>query len=289
MARWGYDWIRLYRRASPQWEILPLSVRGLGTELLRHVEQTTGTLALGKEWFPALCRLVGAHPQERRRVKADFAALVADGFCSVDENGVITVRNFVEAQTALTEGAARVRAHRNRQLHDSSATASRQLHDSFTTATRLESELTPRKDTNASVTVTENRIEENRIDTSFTCVKEGGVEGDSLPSTATRTSEPEAPTVEQKEPFLASKEPGSSEGTPKASKATPEAATWQELKLEPEAPSKAPNVKQKKEKPVAVDPEPPEGTTAREVWLAIVGDRVLATIVRGPGDFALRA
>lgn len=114
-ATWGRDWIKFYLHPSAQWELLPLSARGLGDEILRYVDRGTGTIALGKKPVEALCRLLGAHPRERRRVTEDLEALKADGFCSVSEDGVLVVRNYLRAQSAVSPVTERVRATRARQ------------------------------------------------------------------------------------------------------------------------------------------------------------------------------
>ena len=174
-ATWGRDWIKFYLHPSAQWELLPLSARGLGDEILRYVDRGTGTIALGKKPVEALCRLLGAHPRERRRVAEDLEALKADGFCSVSEDGVLVVRNYLRAQSAVSPVTERVRATRARQAE---AVLKHQADASVTPAEREqtfpehssdaskhsasgETDATPRKDTAQVVTETPF-LEENR-------------------------------------------------------------------------------------------------------------------------------
>jgi len=174
-ATWGRDWIKFYLYPSAEWELLPLSARGLGDEILRYVDRGTGTIALGKKPVEALCRLLGAHPRERRRVAEDLEALKTDGFCSVSEDGVLVVRNYLRAQSAVSPVTERVRATRARQAEavlkhqaDASVTpAEREQtfpeHSSDTSkhSASGETDATPRKDTAQVVTET-LFLEENK-------------------------------------------------------------------------------------------------------------------------------
>lgn len=174
-ATWGRDWIKFYLHPSAQWELLPLSARGLGDELLRYADRATGSIALGKESLSALCRLLGAHPRERRRVKEDLEALKADGFCAVSDDGVLVIRNYLRAQSSVAPVTERVRATRAKQAGTPSVTPAEheqtfpeRSSDTSEHSANGESTATQRKDSPQNVTETplleetRKRLEEKR-------------------------------------------------------------------------------------------------------------------------------
>ncbi|MEY5061337.1 MAG: hypothetical protein RIS45_1258 [Planctomycetota bacterium] len=107
-------WRKLWTRPSATWELLPLSARGLGDELIRYCDEQ-GRVSMPPNMQPheVCARLLRAHHSEMRRVKADLAALIADGFVVV-EAGALVVRNFVEAQASVTESGHRMREKQER-------------------------------------------------------------------------------------------------------------------------------------------------------------------------------
>lgn len=114
-ATWGRDWIKLYIHPSAEWDLLPALVRGIGNVILQHTDRSTGTIVLGKDWFPAFCRFLKVHPRERRQVREIVDVLLADGFITISDEGVLTVRNYLRAQSAVAPVTERVRATRARQ------------------------------------------------------------------------------------------------------------------------------------------------------------------------------
>lgn len=107
-------WRKLWTRPSATWELLPLSARGLGDELIRYCdEQGRITRPSTMQPHEVCARLLRAHHSEMRRVKADLEALVADGFVVVT-NDALVVRNFIEAQAGVTESGERMREKRAR-------------------------------------------------------------------------------------------------------------------------------------------------------------------------------
>jgi len=179
-VKWGSDWRKLYRHPSRQWLNLPASVRGLGDELIRVVEDD-GRVYVGADVLVGVMRAIEAHPSERQWVKAALARLVADGFCAVDGDH-LAVRNFVVAQSAVGASAERMRRHRANAGATTpapgagaglgpSTTGAGTEHDGGTTGAGASLEpgagdSTTRKDTGADVTVTspkeEKRSEEKR-------------------------------------------------------------------------------------------------------------------------------
>lgn len=250
-ARWGRDWIKFYLYPSAEWELLPLSVRALGNEILRAAGRNEGQIALGENSFEALCRLIGIHPHERKRARADLELLTKDGFCSIDENGTLTVRNFAIAQGAVAPVTERVRASRARasSRDDAAMTQRRSVDDAAKAGSA--SDPTPRKDTTENVTETtlEKTETERREDPSSPVGEEGGV-GETIPPT---------PPTDKTQNTL----PG----------------------IAPSAPKR----KRSAKKQPTPDPEPLQGSVAKQVRDAIVADSVLAPITNGPGDFAIRS
>jgi hypothetical protein len=107
-------WRKLWTRPSATWELLPLSARGLGDELIRYCDEQ-GRVSMPPNMQPheVCARLLRAHHSEMRRVKTDLAALIADGFVVV-EAGALVVRNFIEAQASVTESGHRMREKQER-------------------------------------------------------------------------------------------------------------------------------------------------------------------------------
>jgi hypothetical protein len=164
--KWGHNWRKLYRQPSQEWLSLPLSTRGLGDEMIR-VAADDGTIYIGEDPVSGLCRAVDAQPLERRRVKADLDLLLQDGFCSIDGK-YIRIRNLQVAQGSVSPSGERMRKLRAKQTSDKPQTNLEQTHDKPTTNVEQTIDVTPRKDSTEPVTVTveENRIEENREEAS---------------------------------------------------------------------------------------------------------------------------
>lgn len=182
-ATWGRDWIKLYIHPSAEWDLLPALVRGIGNVILQHTDRSTGTIVLGKDWFPAFCRFLKVHPRERRQVREIVDVLLADGFISISDEGVLTVRNYLRAQSAVAPVTERVRATRARQagqqidapgaplpapsVHEPSSGRAPAEREPSSGRARAEHEqstgtdATPRKDTTQVVTETPF-LEENR-------------------------------------------------------------------------------------------------------------------------------
>lgn len=104
------DWIhetfrRLYVRVDGRWTGLPVSARGLFSELLKYVDDD-GAVALGRGEKPAdaVFRTVQAHKHERRRVFEDVDLLIVDG-CLVVEGDRLVMPNFGVAQRIEAESA----------------------------------------------------------------------------------------------------------------------------------------------------------------------------------------
>jgi hypothetical protein len=96
--KWEHEtWRKLYCRVTATWQLLPLSARGLGDELIRYVDDD-GLLPIGSEApWSAVARILCAHPQERRRLKSDIAKLLEDGYLTL-EPGYLKIRNLKAAQ-----------------------------------------------------------------------------------------------------------------------------------------------------------------------------------------------
>ena len=108
------NWRKLYRTLPPSWLMLPLSARGLGDEMIKYVDDD-GLFAIkkGRAMVEEVCRIMSAHPKERRRVGEDLADLLEDGYLVKTEEG-LKIRNFVEAQGA-SSGAKRTARWRHKR------------------------------------------------------------------------------------------------------------------------------------------------------------------------------
>ncbi len=171
-AKWGHSWRKLYRHPSSAWLALPLSVRGLGDELIRYAEDDGRIFVGADDPIGALARRMGAHPSERKWMAKSIETLERDGFCKVEE-GHLHIRNFVPAQESVTDSAVRMRKSRaatnpgptdDRPQTDRTPTSQPHGHQPQTSDGRAKA--TARNDTSASVTVTspkeEKREEEKR-------------------------------------------------------------------------------------------------------------------------------
>lgn len=108
-------WVKLYTRCDPAWQRLPVSARGLGSELLKYAD-AVGVVALVEEGEPAgaaVARLVAARAGELERVVDDVAWLLRDGFLIQDGERLV-IRNFELAQERRSPAAIRQARHRQR-------------------------------------------------------------------------------------------------------------------------------------------------------------------------------
>ncbi len=112
--RWHVEaWRKLYLKCPPSWLRLSVSARGLGSELIKYVEDD-GRLDIGTdEPGVAVAYMLGARPREHKRIAEDVAELIADGYL-VREDRSLRIRNFVPAQDR-TPGAKRTAEWRARQ------------------------------------------------------------------------------------------------------------------------------------------------------------------------------
>lgn len=97
--KWEHEtWRKLYVRIEASWLALPVSARGLGDELLKYADDE-GVIPIGNEApGAAVARIVSAHPNERKRVNADVADLLKDGFLVAVKGGLV-IRNLPAAQS----------------------------------------------------------------------------------------------------------------------------------------------------------------------------------------------
>ncbi len=114
--KWHVEpWRKVYVNKSPSWLRLPVSARGLGRELVTYVDEA-GAIDIGSD-APAIAiiYMLGARPDEHRRLRADVAALLAgtDPYL-VHDGSTLRIRNFVPAQDR-TPGAKRTATWRAKQ------------------------------------------------------------------------------------------------------------------------------------------------------------------------------
>lgn len=110
--RWQIEtWRKLYTAKPASWLALPVSARGLGRELLTYCDDK-GRIPIGDEApGPAVSRIISAHRHELKRVDADVADLLKDGYLIHDGEALI-IRNFVPAQERSSSAE---RQHRYRE------------------------------------------------------------------------------------------------------------------------------------------------------------------------------
>lgn len=90
-------WRKLYTRVDAKWLLLPVSARGLGSELIKYVDKL-GCIPLGgQEPGKAVAYLMSARRSEHKRIASDIALLLKDGYL-VLENDNLRIKNFVAAQ-----------------------------------------------------------------------------------------------------------------------------------------------------------------------------------------------
>ena len=99
--KWEQEtWRKLYVRVDAKWLSLPVSARGLGSELLKYADDN-GDLHLGSD--PpgvAVAFLLSARPKEHRRIADDLNLLMSPEhrFMVQIGPGAYRIRNFVDAQ-----------------------------------------------------------------------------------------------------------------------------------------------------------------------------------------------
>jgi len=110
--RWEDEqYVRWYKRNTPEWSVMRWTSRGLFGLIMREVDRA-GLLELGKIGLKAVAVAVRAPWDE---IEAPLAELLADG-CIVhrEDLRVLVIPNFVAAQEANASDKARQRASRER-------------------------------------------------------------------------------------------------------------------------------------------------------------------------------
>lgn len=118
--RWEIEqWRKLYIRRTAEWQRLPLSVRGLGRELIAYADDDGLVTVLSSESESVgevLAVIMAAHANERERVISDVEMLMSPACKYIVRKGLkVYIRNFVEAQKKQSTSAARMARHRERK------------------------------------------------------------------------------------------------------------------------------------------------------------------------------
>ena len=113
--RWEDEpYVRVFKRESPEWTLLPWEARLLWNDLLKRFDRA-GLLELGVSGAAAIASATRV-PIEI--VEVGIAALLDDGCCFVVADGrggqLLVCRNYLQAQEALVSDAQRKRASRER-------------------------------------------------------------------------------------------------------------------------------------------------------------------------------
>jgi hypothetical protein len=114
MRTWQDElWVKLYTRDEADWLVMPWWVRGLFYEIMKRVDRA-GVLRLGKAGRRALAASLSATWDD---FLADAVQTLADDGCIVfDENEtVLVIPNFIDAQGATSSDKARQRSRRERK------------------------------------------------------------------------------------------------------------------------------------------------------------------------------
>jgi hypothetical protein len=159
--RWEDErYVRLYTRDTVDWEMLPWQSRALFPLLLRKVDRA-GIIELGKHGAAGLAHVVRLPADV---TEAGLAGLLDDGSVELHDNTLV-VRNFIEAQEAVADGAQRTREWRAR---------ARDLAKAFAKASSL-GVVTKRHDAKQNVTRGDETSRERDV------VRRGVTNGDSVP------------------------------------------------------------------------------------------------------------
>lgn len=109
--RWeDASYVRIYTEDTPDWCAMPWQSRALLPLLLRRLDRA-GFIVLGKHGVKGLAGLVRLPVEVTQE---GLTGLLDDGCLVETKPGVLLMRNFVAAQSAVKSGAARVREHRRR-------------------------------------------------------------------------------------------------------------------------------------------------------------------------------
>lgn len=122
--RWHNEsWRKLYTRMEGQWLRLPALARGLASDLLKYADEEGVLLTLRSGEMPgkAVASMVGAHAWEARTVVRCADELLLDGYLLV-VGDVVSIRNFVEAQTRRSPAAVKQQRYRDKAERDSNDT-----------------------------------------------------------------------------------------------------------------------------------------------------------------------
>lgn len=92
----GFTWRKLLLSPPPEWQRLALLTRGVGDELLRALDANNEIDCGAEDAIGVVCRITGAHPKERRRVREAIEELEREGFIDlVSEGGRNLIRGHL--------------------------------------------------------------------------------------------------------------------------------------------------------------------------------------------------
>lgn len=118
--RWEDEpYVRVYRRDTPKWLMLPWEARLVFNELLKHCDRA-GLIELGEYGADSLA-VVMRIPSEVAQRSLD--AWLKDGCVQMLDGGVLFVRNYREAQEARQSDKVRKQNERERAAADAKAAA----------------------------------------------------------------------------------------------------------------------------------------------------------------------
>lgn len=118
--KWEQEtWRKLYVRVDARWLQLPVSARGLGSELLKYADDS-GRIHLGTDEAPGIsvAFLLSARPREHKRIAEDVALLMSEehSFLVHEGGGTYRIRNFEKAQAKSGSAIRMAKLRDNRRV-----------------------------------------------------------------------------------------------------------------------------------------------------------------------------
>jgi hypothetical protein len=90
-------WRKLYVEPPTAWQSLRAVDRGIGCELLRRLDNTCRIPLRGKDPAHVVGLIIGAHPEERRSIKASVGRLMTAGVLTLDRGDLVAAIPDLEA------------------------------------------------------------------------------------------------------------------------------------------------------------------------------------------------
>lgn len=101
-------WVKLYKHEGSQHRLISIESRSFRDFLLRFARSEDGVLLeQSSSPYRDLCRVIAADSKDVRKVKKWCEELIDVGYLTLENDGKITIKRFVEAQLARSKSAER--------------------------------------------------------------------------------------------------------------------------------------------------------------------------------------